>query len=331
MAQNDTIMEALTMNALKDAAMVGVKDCMAVKSGEKVLVITDEPLRKIGYVLWEAAREIGAEAVITEIISRKTHGEEPPEPIRELMKLVDVILIPTSKSLSHTDSRREASKKGVRIATLPGITEDMMVRTLRANYYGVARRSEKIAGILTRGSKVRITTTMGMDVTLDISGREGHADTGLNHKPGDFSNLPAGEGYIAPVEGESEGVIVIDGSMAGIGKLKDEVIRAVIKDGFATEISGGKAAKKLLSLIEPFGKPAFNVAELGIGTNDRARVTGNVLEDEKIMGTVHIAFGDNKTMGGGVRVASHLDGVIMQPTVYVDGKLIMRDGVLVIF
>jgi leucyl aminopeptidase (aminopeptidase T) len=98
------------VDALKDAAIVAVKDCMAVKLGEKVLVITDEPLRKIGYVLWEAAREIGAEAVITEIISRKTHGEEPPQPIRELMKLVNAILIPTSKSLSHTDSRREASK-----------------------------------------------------------------------------------------------------------------------------------------------------------------------------------------------------------------------------
>jgi leucyl aminopeptidase (aminopeptidase T) len=206
-----------------------------------------------------------------------------------------------------------------------------MVRTLRADYYEIARRSKKIAEILTQGSKVRITTAIGMDVTLDIRGREGHADTGLNHNPGDFSNLPAGEGYIAPVEGKSEGAVVIDGSMAGIGKLKDEVIRAVIKDGFATEISGGEAAEKLLSLIEPFGKLAFNVAELGIGTNDKAQVTGNVLEDEKIMGTVHIAFGDNKSMGGGVRVASHLDGVIMQPTVYVDDKLIMRDGELVIF
>jgi leucyl aminopeptidase (aminopeptidase T) len=103
-------MEALNMGTLKEAAMIAVKDCMGVISGETTLIITDEPLRKIGYALWETAKEIGSESIITEIIPRRTHGEEPPEPVRELMKLVDVVLIPTSYSLSHTDSRREASK-----------------------------------------------------------------------------------------------------------------------------------------------------------------------------------------------------------------------------
>jgi len=318
-------------NALRDAAYVAVKDCMAIKPEEKVLVITDKPLRKIGYALWESAKELGAEAIITEIIPRSSHGEEPPEPVGELMKFVDAVLIPTSKSLSHTDSRREACRKGARIATLPGITEDTMVRTLNADYRRIAERSKKIAEILKDGSRIRIQTDRGMDVTLVIDGRNGHADTGLNHKPGDFSNLPAGEGYIAPLEGKSEGVIVIDGSMAGIGKLEGEEIRIIVKDGFATEISGGKAARRLLSIMQPFGKLAFNVAELGIGTNDKAIVTGNVLEDEKAMGTVHIAFGDNKSMGGRIRVASHLDGVIMKPSVYIDDKPIMENGRFLVF
>ena len=128
------------MDQLKKAAEIALKDCMAVKKGERVLIITDEPARKIGYALWEGAKEMGAEAIFTEIITPRSNGEEPPEPIAELMKLVDVILIPTSKSLSHTDSRREASKAGVRIATLPGITEDMMTRTLNANYKEIAKK-----------------------------------------------------------------------------------------------------------------------------------------------------------------------------------------------
>ncbi len=319
------------MRTLMDAAKVAVKDCMTIKPEEKVLVITDEPLRKIGYALWESAKELGAEAIITEIKPRRSHGEEPPEPVGELMMIVDVLLIPTSKSLSHTDSRREACRKGVRIATLPGITEDTMIRTLNADYYKIAERSKRIAEILKNGSKVRIQTDRGTDVTLVIDERDGHADTGLNHNPGDFSNLPAGEGYIAPLEGKSEGIIVIDGSMAGVGKLEDEEIKITVEEGFATEIRGGKAADKLLSIMQPFGKLAFNVAELGIGTNDKALVIGNVLEDEKAIGTVHIAFGDNKSMGGTIRVASHLDGVIMKPTVYVDDSLIMKEGKFLIF
>jgi leucyl aminopeptidase (aminopeptidase T) len=314
------------MDQLKKAAEIALKDCMAVKKGERVLIITDEPARKIGYALWEGAKEMGAEAIFTEIITPRSNGEEPPEPIAELMKLVDVILIPTSKSLSHTDSRREASKAGVRIATLPGITEDMMTRTLNADYKEIAKKSDILAEIISKASNIRITSAKGTDINLAVKGRDGHSDTGLNHNPGDFSNLPAGEAYVAPMEGKSEGVIVFDGSMAGVGILKDEVINVKVEEGYATEITGGAGAEKLYSIMEPFGKLAFNLAELGIGTHDKALITGEVLEDEKVIGTVHIAFGDNKSMGGIIRVASHLDGVIMEPTVIVDGETIMDKG-----
>jgi leucyl aminopeptidase (aminopeptidase T) len=314
------------MDQLRTAALIAAKDCMAIKEHETVLVITDEPLRKIGYVLWEASKQLAAEAIIAEIIPRQSNGEEPPTAVTELMKMVDVVLIPTSMSLSHTDARREASGKGVRIATLPGITEETMIRTLTADYFKIAERSRKVADILNDGSAVRITTDRGTDIVLSIEGRVGFADTGLNHNPGDFSNLPAGEGYIAPVEGKSVGLIVFDGSMAGIGKLRDEIIKAEVIDGFASNIYGGDGAKKLLSIMKPLGKLAFNLAELGIGTNDKARITGSVLEDEKAIGTVHMAFGDNKSMGGSVKVASHLDGVIMNPSVYVDDVLILEEG-----
>lgn len=314
------------MDQLKKAAEIALRDCMEVKEGERVLIITDEPARKIGYALWEGAKEMGAVAIFTEIMTPKSNGEEPPDPIAKLMKDVDVILIPTSKSLSHTDSRREASKAGVRIATLPGITEDMMARTLNADYKEIARKSDILAEMISNASKIQITTVNGTDINLAVEGRDGHSDTGLNHHPGDFSNLPAGEAYVAPMEGLSQGVIVFDGSMAGVGILDDEVIKVKVVDGYATDITGGAGAEKLYSIMEPFGKLAFNLAELGIGTHDKALITGEVLEDEKVIGTVHIAFGDNKSMGGTIRVASHLDGVIMEPTVIADGKKIMENG-----
>src|SRR3990172_631770 len=112
------------MSTLKDAAMNTMSGCMAIRKGETVLVICDEPERRIGFALWEAARELGAEAMLLEIIPRSSTGEEPPAAVAGLMKSVDVLLCPTSKSLTHTDARRAASAAGVRAATLPGITEE---------------------------------------------------------------------------------------------------------------------------------------------------------------------------------------------------------------
>jgi leucyl aminopeptidase (aminopeptidase T) len=315
------------MEDLMNSAKIAVHNCMGVKKGENVLIITDEPLRKIGQVLWKAAREIAGEAMLLEIIPRTSNGEEPPPMVAEFMKRFDVILIPTSKSMTHTQARRDACKSGARVATLPGISEDSMKRTLSADYNKIAERSLKLTRILSGKKEAKVKTPSGTDITMKIEGRTWEPDTGLYHKPGEFGNLPAGEVYIAPLEGTANGVIIVDGAMAGVGVIKKS-IKLLVKDGFVTEISGDKSAKDLEKAIEPFGKPARNIAELGIGTNDKAKIIGNVLEDEKVMGTVHMAIGDNKSMGGQVSVQSHLDGILLKPTLEIDGQVIMKDGVL---
>ena len=315
------------MEELSNSAKIAVHNCMGVKKGENVLIITDEPLRKIGQVLWKAAKEIAGEAMLLEIISRTSNGEEPPPMVAEFMKRFDVILIPTSRSMTHTQARRDACKAGARVATMPGITEDSMKRTLSADYNKIAERSLKLIKLLSGTKVATVKTPAGTDITLSIDGRTWEPDTGLYHKPGEFGNLPAGEVYIAPLEGTANGVIIVDGAMAGVGVVK-KPIKLAVKDGFVTKISGDKSAKDLEKIIEPFGKPARNIAELGIGTNDRAKIIGNVLEDEKVMGTVHMAIGDNKSMGGNVSVQSHLDGILLKPTLEIDGQVIMKDGML---
>lgn len=307
------------------AANTALRTCLAVKPGETVLVVTDVLKRNIGVALWEVAKSLGAEAMLAEIIPRSRNGEEPPAPIAALMAASSVVLCPTSKSLTHTAARREACAHGARIATLPGITEDMMIRTLAADYKAIAERSERLAVELERGSEVHITNPAGTDIRLVRGDRKPKPDTGFYHHPGDFGNLPAGETFFAPIEGTAQGTIVFEGAMAGVGKLK-KPIRIVVKDGLAVEITGGSEAQQLNDLIAPLGEAARNIAELGIGTNDCAKITGAILEDEKVMGTVHLALGDNMSMGGAVSVASHLDGLILKPTVYVDGRMIMEAG-----
>jgi aminopeptidase len=314
---------------LYSAARVAVRDCMGVKMGEKVLIVTDEPLRTIGYAIWKEAKDLGGEVMLVEILPRKTNGEEPPKEIAELMKMVDVVLCPTSKSLTHTDARRNASAVGARIATLPGVTEEIMIRCMNADYNKIAERTFKLCAMMEKTETIRVTAPRGTNITMPIKGRQAHASSGLFREKGLWGNLPTGESYLAPLEGLSNGVVVVDGSMASVGMIK-QPIRIAVEDGYATEITGGAEAKKLIDLLEPHGKDARTVAEFGIGTNDKAILTGNILEDEKVMGTVHIAFGDNKSMGGTVRVASHLDGLIKEPSVWFDNQLIMKDGKFVV-
>ena len=298
---------------------------MGARPGETILVITDEPLRHIGYALHHAARALGHDVVIVEILPRRSNGEEPPAPIAELMTTMDVVLCPTSKSLTHTEARRRASAAGVRVATLPGVTEDIMVRCMNADYTRIAERTHRLCALMEAATVIRVQAPSGTDVTLPMAGRRALASSGLFREKGAWGNLPTGEAYLAPLEGQSNGVIVVDGSMAGIGMLS-QPIRIAVRDGYAEDITGGPEAERLIALLEPHGRDARTVAEFGIGTNDRATLTGVILEDEKVMGTIHIAFGDNKSMGGSVRVASHLDGLVKDPTVWFDDRRIMDAG-----
>lgn len=314
---------------LHSASLIAVRDCMGLKPGEKVLVVTDEPLRAIGYALWQAARGLGNEVMLVEILPRASNGAEPPPEVADLMTKFDVVLCPTSKSLTHTDSRRAASAKGVRIATLPGVTEEIMVRCMNADYNRIAERTFALCKMLEKSIVVRVKAPAGTDITMPMKGRTAHASTGLFRAKGQWGNLPTGEAYLAPLEGQSEGVVVVDGSMASVGVVKTP-IRIVVKNGYAEEITGGAEANRFIELVQPHGKDARTVAEFGIGTNDKAILTGVILEDEKVMGTIHIAFGDNKSMGGTIRVASHLDGLVTRPTVWLDDTMIMNNGQLMV-
>ncbi len=314
---------------LLHAATVCVRDCMGVQPGERVLVVTDEPLRRIGYALRQAAIALGHDVLLVEMLPRRTNGEEPPAEVAALMGMVDVALCPTSKSLTHTDARRAASASGVRIATLPNVTEEIMVRCMSADYHAIAARTARICALMERTAVIRVTAPGGTDITMPVAGRRALASTGLFREKGQWGNLPTGEAYLAPIEGRSQGVVVVDGSMAGVGLLPAP-IRITVEDGLATTIEGGPEADRLRELLEPHGADGRTVAEFGIGTNDRARVTGVILEDEKVMGTIHIAFGDNKSMGGTVRVASHLDGLVLSPSVWFDDRQVMDAGRLLV-
>ncbi|MEI7483163.1 MAG: aminopeptidase [Ignavibacteriota bacterium] len=313
---------------LFDSSIIALKDFLGLKKTETLLIVTDETKREIGQTLFAAGKQLSKEAFLVEIKQREINGEEPPSQIAELMKMVDVVVCPTAKSLTHTDARRNASKAGVRVATMPGITIETMVRCLSADANKVVELSLRVKALLENAAEIRVVTEKGTDIVMPMKGRSVIESTGVLLNKGDSGNLPSGEVYLAPWEGKTNGKVVIDGSLAGIGMLS-EPMTIEVKDGYAERITGGPEAQKFIAAIDSVGRDARAVAEFGIGTNYKAQLCGMILEDEKVYGTIHIAFGNNVSMGGNINVKSHIDGLVIEPDVYADGELIMKKGKLI--
>ena len=314
------------MSELEQAVRAVVRDCLGVNGGEEVLVVCNPATQSLGERMRDEAAEIGADAVVAVISERESHAAEPPRTVAEAMAAADVVLGPTVQSLSHTAARKRASEAGTRIATLPGVTEEMLARVMSADMGELRRRGRAVADALDKAAEAHVTCPNGSDLKLDLEGRTAIPDAGELTGRGAFGNLPCGEGFIPPAGGW--GTLMIDGSMAGIG-LVDEPVALVVEDGHMTSARGGQGMA-FLELLMEHGEDGTNVAELGIGTNEKAKVTGNILEDEKILGTAHVAFGASAAIGGKVQVPVHLDAVVMKPTVELDGEAIVRDGELLV-
>lgn len=297
-------------------------NCLALKEGESFLVVADDVKRELGEALWEAGRQLGAEAVLMVMKEREKSGQEPPAAVASAMKRSDVVVCVTEHSLTHTKARKEAAANGARLATMPGITADMFLEgAIAADYVQVKKLTEKVTELLSAASRVRIEKE-GKALTFSIAARKGVPSTGMYVNPGESGNLPSGEAYIAPVEGTAEGQIVVDGSISGIGKI-DTPLLLTVQKGRITKAEGAFAERLLQLLGEQDGRM---LGEFGIGTNDKARITGVVLEDEKVYGTIHVAFGSNHTFGGTIAAGVHIDLVVKEPDVYLDDVLIMKSG-----
>lgn len=312
------------MDELKAAVATVLDRCLGVRAGEDVLVIADPGTGSIGEGLRRAAADRGADAVLAVMAERATDGSEPPASLAAALAACDVYIAATSRSLSHTEARKRATDAGVRGATMPGVTPEMLARVMNVDFATMAARSRAIADLLSAGSVARVTCPHGTDLSIDLGGRRAISDDGDLTGRGAFGNLPCGEAFIAPQSGNGQ---VVASSFARLG-ISDEPATLTVRDGRLVFAEAG-LGPQYLQLLEAHGALGTNLAELGVGTNDRARLTGNVLEDEKILGTVHVAFGASAGIGGTVSVPIHLDAVVTDASLTVDDVVILDRGRLV--
>jgi leucyl aminopeptidase (aminopeptidase T) len=310
------------MSDLDQAVHTVIRRCLGVLPDESVVVVADEETRALGDALRDAANATGAEAVLTTMTAREEHGQEPPDSVAAALRAADVFIAPTTKSLTHTRARKAASDAGARGATLPGVTEDMLARLMACDFPALQRRSVGLAELLTDSTTAHVTCARGTDLTLDLTGRDGISDDGDLTAERAFGNLPCGEGFVSPSGGEGRMVTV---SLAGVGLPRGDPPVLTVRDGRLVEATEPEG-EELLAHLQAAGELGTNLAELGIGTNERARLTGNILEDEKILGTVHVAFGASAGIGGNVSVPVHLDCLIAEPTLDIGGTRVLEQG-----
>lgn len=230
--------------------------------------------------------------------------------------LVDVVIGMANFSTSHTRFRHLLTKiRGTRFASMPLFDPEMFWGPMDVDWNQVASRSNHIADLITRAETAIMKCPMGTDLKMGLKGRAGHADTGFITEKGSFGNLPAGEVYVAPVEGTSNGIMVLDWSTTR--KLSPPVT-LTMKNGKVTDMAGDTEFLKYLENVFKVSPNSDCMAELGIGTNDKASRPDNILEAEKILGTTHIALGDNTTFGGSTSANFHEDYVFFSPTLILE-------------
>jgi aminopeptidase len=302
-------------------------DCFGVARHDRVLIVSNAPHRRVARALVDAARVRADVVRHMEYATLARHGQEPPDAVVHALREATVALAPTVYSISHTRARIEATARGVRIAGMSSLTEAAFVSALPIDYGLLERSTAVVARALTAARTCHITSSAGTDLTLEICGRTAHEDNGSLREPGSFGNLPAGEAYIAPIETAGDGTIVVDGSLAGYGLLR-QPLRLLVRHGRIVD-AAGEAADWMLSTLDA-GRPGKGrtIAELGIGANPGAQVTGTVIVDEKARGTAHVAFGTNVSFGGVNDAGVHVDAVLLKPTVYLDGAPFLQDGKL---
>jgi leucyl aminopeptidase (aminopeptidase T) len=299
-----------------------------VRPGERVVVVTDDTMVKMAERIARGATEAQAEVVTCIMPSRARDGEEPPLPVARAMKEAQVIFSPVALSITHTRAMRAALDAGARAILMTAYTDEILSSPalLETDFEAQSAVCRRLGDAFTAGESVRLTSPRGTDLRFSIAGRDTNVLTNIPD-PGQLAPVPDIEVNVVPVEGSAQGRVIADASVPylGIGVLREPVV-CTVGNGFITRIEGGDQARVIESALRSYDDPnCFNVAELGVGLNPNARLTGRMLDDEGVLGTIHLGIGTNYTLGGNIVAPMHYDLLMWQPTIEVDGKVVQRD------
>lgn len=301
-----------------------------IEDGDTILIITDDNKLEIGTYVYEHVKNDYETSMIV-MQPTKGHGDEPTEVVAAALKNADVAFGATTMSLFHSKARRDASKgKRLKWVGLQDYSLDMFTSGgLLANFDEIHALIDGVVDQF-QGKTFTLLGEGGTNMVCSVENRKPVIDYGTARCRGDACFPPNAEIALGPVEGTANGVLVIDGSIPHPElNLIEEPITCHVKDGYITEIEGGKEAEILKRILESYNDPTvYNIAELGLGMNPCNKLCGRMAPDEGSFGNIHVGIGKNLGFGGHVDSPLHLDMVIKTVTCIIDGRIFMKDGIL---
>lgn len=350
------------MSGLNKAATIALQDVLQLRSGEEVLILTnpEETVFTIAKALFDEARAIGGKPVLV-MQEKKVTATCAERLVLEAVRAEPDILITLTKAragkdpyglqigyvgrdgrrFDHIIDKVTKGDRRVRGFSSPNANPDIFARCVPLDYEAMRRRASALKGLLDSGNTVHVNSPGGTDVSISITGRRAFANTGDYRLPGQFGNLPAGEVYISPSLGSGTGKIAFDGTISTLNgpQIPAAPVVLTFKDGFVERISGPMANLVELTIAEGEAmaravgndeecRNCRHLGEFGIGINDKARITGVILEDEKALKTCHFALGSNYDFDAPAII--HRDMLVMNPSVWVDDLQVMKNGKLLL-
>lgn len=313
--------------SLEKGCRVLLKTCADVKKDEKILIITDDTSEYIAREFYKYAKEY-ADTTMVLMADRETHGSSPTDPITQAMLAVDVIFAVTKFSIYNSTARINACKNGARFVNMADYSLDMLKKG--PLFVDFEAQSVVVDDLTSRlvGEDIVIISPAGTDFKAKINGMETDTGLGRSLEKGEASSPPDIECAVGPVEGTSTGILIIDGSipLPGVGVL-DEPVKVTVENGLIKKIEGGIQAHIFAEKLAAFNdERAYMIAEIGVGLNPMASLSGRMLEDEAAYGTMHIGIGNNLSYGGKCATNVHIDMIMRRPSCSIDGKMIIKDG-----
>ena len=313
------------MKSLTDIFESNLKQCANLQPEESVLVISDfGQTSEIPISVVKAIDKLKGKPSLIMMDKSNLKEKGISKSYQQVMNEADLIVLCTSDYFPG-ESRVIAAQAGSRILSMVKADENMIRRCIDIDYDELAKVTQEVADRFSEAKEVEIKSDAGTNIYIKLSGKKAFYFDGLCREKGKITSHPSGVVAVALEEKQVDGIWIINGSVAKIG-LIDPPIIIEVTEGVASIVSNSEQANQFRKLLSAGDDNSWKICEVGCGTNAKATYIGELIEDERVLGSAHMGLGGNTHFGGNISSTTHIDTSTRNPTIKLDGTEIISNG-----